>query len=276
MLKQRVLTALMLGSLVIWAVFALPAIPFALLLASVVSIGAWEWTRLAGIQSSLGRGYYVLVLILTMLLLWYGMQQVSWVLPVLLSIVLCWWLLGLVWILRYVGAHKRRESVSISRCLAGIVVLAAPFASIVALRNSENLGPVYVMFLLLLIWVADSSAYFMGKRWGRNKLAPRISPGKTWEGVWGAILVTLLTGVIAGFLFEFPGTQILAFTSLCVVTVTFSILGDLLESMFKRDVGLKDSSHILPGHGGLLDRIDSLTAAAPVFILGLLVLRIPE
>ena len=139
-----------------------------------------------------------------------------------------------------------------------------------ALRSEFGAG--YVLFLLFLIWIADSGAYFTGRRWGQRKLALSISPGKTWEGVWGASLAALVFAMLGAVVLEvrmpWPG-----FVILSMVTVGFSIAGDLFESMLKRQRGLKDSGSLLPGHGGVLDRVDSLTAAVPVFLLGLYGMR---
>jgi phosphatidate cytidylyltransferase len=124
---------------------------------------------------------------------------------------------------------------------------------------------------LILIWVADSGAYFVGRQWGKNKLAPRVSPGKTIEGLLGALAGGLIWGY-AGMVWFEPKSGWL-FVALCFVTVLFSVLGDLVESLFKRNAGVKDSGQLLPGHGGVLDRLDSLTSAAPVFVLGLMLLE---
>ena len=121
----------------------------------------------------------------------------------------------------------------------------------------------------LLVWGADTAAYFAGRRFGKNKLLVSVSPGKSWEGVWGALLASLLLSLVGGFYFEFTASQLLLFMLVGLLTVVFSIVGDLNESYYKRRVGLKDSGKILPGHGGILDRIDSLTAAAPVYYFGL-------
>jgi phosphatidate cytidylyltransferase len=149
------------------------------------------------------------------------------------------------------------------------VVLVPAWWALVALHGVSPSGRYYLLFLLVLVWVADSAAYFSGRLWGTNKLAPRISPGKTWEGVWGALIAGLVLGVLGVILFGVQGSRWVAFVALCAATVAFSILGDLAESAFKRQSGLKDSGQLLPGHGGILDRVDSLTAAAPVFMLGL-------
>jgi phosphatidate cytidylyltransferase len=150
----------------------------------------------------------------------------------------------------------------------GLLVIVPCWIAIIELRNNFEQGPYLVLFLVALIAVADSTAYFGGKKWGRNKLAPQVSPGKTWEGVISGLLGVSIFSFICAFAFEFLNDDwqaIVAFIIICVVTAITSVLGDLSESMFKRQVGLKDSGKILPGHGGVLDRVDSLTAAAPLF-----------
>ncbi|MGB4876542.1 MAG: phosphatidate cytidylyltransferase, partial [Candidatus Competibacter sp.] len=142
----------------------------------------------------------------------------------------------------------------------------APWAALMALR--ADYGPRSVVFLLLLVWAADIGAYFAGRRWGRRKLAPAISPGKTWEGALGGGLATLVLALV-GAAFLKVGASGFGFVAVCLITMGFSIAGDLFESMMKRQSGLKDSGSLLPGHGGVLDRVDSLSAAAPVFLLGL-------
>jgi len=134
----------------------------------------------------------------------------------------------------------------------------------VALRRGAD-GPELVLALLAIIWAADAGAYFAGRQWGRRKLAPRISPGKSWEGLTGGLLGGVVAALIASLWCQ---TSVTVLVPLAVVTVVFSVLGDLLESRLKRAAGAKDSGRIIPGHGGLLDRIDSLCAAAPIFALG--------
>jgi phosphatidate cytidylyltransferase len=138
------------------------------------------------------------------------------------------------------------------------------------LRNSPH-GIAILLVLFALIWGADSGAYFVGKKWGKHKLLPQVSPGKTWEGLSGALGVTVIITFFSLFIFKVPYIRWPVALCLALITVLFSIVGDLFESMLKRRVGLKDSGHSLPGHGGILDRIDSLTAAAPIFASGLLI-----
>jgi phosphatidate cytidylyltransferase len=156
-------------------------------------------------------------------------------------------------------------------------VLVPAWCALVVLHggilHTTTPGPYYVIVLLMLIAVADTSAYFGGRRWGKKKLAPQVSPGKTWEGVFAAFvgvgICTTFGASLLGYT-EQGWLQGLLFMMFSVVTAAFSIVGDLAESMFKRHAGVKDSGNLLPGHGGVLDRIDSVTAAAPVFVLGLI------
>jgi phosphatidate cytidylyltransferase len=227
----------------------------------VIVLAAWEWSRLAGLHSTASRAVYVVG---TLALLW-GAYYLS---PyVVLLVALGWWLVALVWITGF-GDPKMTWPPWL-RAIAGVVVLVPAWWALVALHGVSPSGRYYLLFLLVLVWVADSAAYFSGRLWGTNKLAPRISPGKTWEGVWGALIAGLVLGVLGVILFGVQGSRWVAFVALCAATVAFSILGDLAESAFKRQSGLKDSGQLLPGHGGILDRVDSLTAAAPVFMLGL-------
>jgi phosphatidate cytidylyltransferase len=167
-------------------------------------------------------------------------------------------------------APTRQENRSATIAVAGVIVLAAPWVAFMALR--DEFGPAYVLFLFLLVWIADIGAYFAGRRWGRRKLAVTISPGKTWEGALGAGMAALMFA-LAGAAVLGVGARWPWFVAICMVTVGFSIVGDLFESMLKRQCGMKDSGTLLPGHGGVLDRVDSLTAAAPIFLLGLYGMR---
>jgi phosphatidate cytidylyltransferase len=162
-----------------------------------------------------------------------------------------------------------RPGLKVGELAAGVLVLAAPWGALIELHESDPHGRALVLFFLMLVWTADSLAYFVGRRWGRTKLAPRVSPGKTREGVYGALAGALLWGLLLGWVSSLGPSGTLAAVLLCGVTVLISVVGDLYESLLKRRRGVKDSSHLLPGHGGMLDRVDSLTAAAPVFVLGL-------
>lgn len=267
MLKQRVITASILAVLVVWGVLALPTDWFGGLLAAIVLLGAWEWSALAGFTAVPARTAYSALILFLILLSWHWLEHSLFLWTVLLIAGL-YWCLALFW-LGYYASHPDRHDSRLVRALAGCLLLVAPWVALTALHGHSAFGPPYVLFLLFLIWIADTGAYFAGRRWGRHKLALHISPGKTWEGAFGAAAATLAFALIAAPLFGLAAGQSLGFILLCMLTVVFSIEGDLFESMSKRQQGVKDSGTLLPGHGGVLDRVDSLTAAAPIFALGL-------
>lgn len=268
MLKQRLLTALVLLPFLIWGILQLPTPYFALLLGLVVVQGAWEWSSLMQVQSVRAKLLVVLSVIASLIGCWWLLGQGESVWLALPVIALFWWLLALMWVVSYPRTVSR-WSASWRRFLIGLLVLVPTWLSAVALHGEENIGPYLVLYLLSLIWVADSGAYFGGRTWGKRKLAVDVSPGKTWEGVAAALVATTIYSLAATIFLQIPVNQWLLFVVLSALTVAFSILGDLSESMFKRHAGVKDSGTLLPGHGGVLDRIDSITAAAPVFVVGL-------
>lgn len=264
MLKQRVITASILAILVIWAVLKLPVAGFGAALLAVILPGAWEWTRLAGLRKTRNRWLYVGGILALILAVWPLLDSTTFVNSLLVLSVLGW--CGALLGLRRYARHPEHQDQPLQISIAGVVVLVAPWIALMGLRS--EFGPNHVLFLLLLIWAADVGAYFAGRRWGRRKLAPAISPGKTWEGVAGAGAAALILALLGAALLG-EGARWPAFMAVCLITVGFSIAGDLFESMIKRQCGVKDSGSLLPGHGGVLDRVDSLTAAAPVFLLGL-------
>ena len=186
-----------------------------------------------------------------------------------------WWIGVLFRLIGYSPGDAPTRDLSIPGLLAGLITLVPPWMALAWLHGHSGEGPVLTLFMLVLIWVADSGAYFAGRRWGRVKLAPHISPGKTREGVYGALAGATVCGLAMSMMQEFGVLHILLFTTLCIVTTVFSVVGDLFESLVKRRRGVKDSGTVLPGHGGILDRIDSLTAAAPIFALGVSALGLP-
>lgn len=268
MLKQRLLAALVLIPLVVWGILQLSTQSLALVFALIILVGAWEWSGLMKLTTVAWRGLYVLVVAAGMYALWamIGLVSTDWLaLPV---ISLFWWLLAIVWVLTYPKTSSRWAHGWV-QFVIGMLVLVPAWLAVIGLHGYDSQGPYLVLYLLSLIWVADSSAYFGGRRWGKRKLAPEVSPGKTWEGAISAVVATVFYALIAAYLLNIAGNQWLVFVVLSQVTVVFSIFGDLTESMFKRHAGIKDSGAIIPGHGGILDRIDSVTAAAPVFVVGI-------
>lgn len=274
MLKQRIITALILGPLVLWVVIGASHMVFASLMAVIVVIGAWEWAALAGITSNAGKIIhalaYIPLLFVIMQLMHSGQQWIHYA----MYFISAWWVLSLALIVIYNSGSNflatRNIGHLIIKLLIGVCVLAGVFIAFVGLRNTPQYGYKFVLILLILMWLADSGAYFFGRRFGKRKLAVNVSPGKSWEGVYGAVLLTSIASIGIGLYLNYSLNEQLLFLFVCLLTMMFSIIGDLTESMFKRQAGIKDSGRILPGHGGILDRIDSLTAAAPVFFISML------
>jgi phosphatidate cytidylyltransferase len=274
-LRSRVLTALGLAPVAIAAVLFLPTPWVAALFGLVVALGALEWARLGGLPAG-GVSAWLLVAY-QLALLWLGDVLSGYPGWILVGLGLCagWWVgIGVTLMLR-------RTPVAADRRLRPLLLVGAPlltalaWLALVRLHVVAGLGPRLVLSLLLLVWVADTAAYFAGRALGRRKLAPAVSPGKTVEGLAGALVGAATFGLVLAELDLLGGLSPAAALGLCVGVALLSVAGDLFESYAKRASGLKDSGALLPGHGGVLDRIDSLIAAAPVYLLGLLLLWRP-
>jgi phosphatidate cytidylyltransferase len=272
MLKQRVITALLLIPLVIWDILNFSSPTLAWLLAVFVVLAAWEWAGICGWHQLIWRNSYATVMGLTLFMIYGSWHDYPKVGNLLLITACLWWSIAFYWVLNYQRSHDRLPTSSLIKALLGFFILLPAWAALLILHEHDHYGKHWVVFLLVLIWAADSGAYFIGKRWGKFKLADKVSPGKTWEGVIGALLMSFLVSASYAILNAMSLMTVFFFMLLCSITVMASILGDLLESAFKRQMGIKDSSQILPGHGGVLDRIDSLTSAAPIFVMGLILL----
>lgn len=264
MLKQRVITASVLAPLVLCGVFLLPVMGFAIFFALVTLIGAWEWALLSGFKKPLQRlvfSFVVLVAIGGSGWLYAAGQGYFVLLPVVMV-----WLLAFFWIFRYPALGAWTKPVIRSGC--GVLVLSAAWLSMVGLKGLP-LGNAWLLLILLIVWAADIGAYFSGKRWGRVKLAPHVSPGKTREGMYGGLVAVAFTVLVFSWWNELTFNAAVYLLLLSLVIGLVSVMGDLFESLLKRHAGLKDSGTILPGHGGVLDRIDSILAAAPFYYIGL-------
>ncbi|MBB3191139.1 phosphatidate cytidylyltransferase [Halomonas cerina] len=260
MLRQRITTAAWLVPLALGGLFGLSGGGFALFTAAIVLIAGWEWANLAGLTASFRRLLPVAALAVLMALLYAtGASRSPW----LLWLGALGWLVNLYWVSGHPDRQAQWQSTGM-RLAMGLWVLLPAWVGFNVLRES---GAVWLLFVLLLVWGADIGAYFIGRALGRHKLAPRVSPGKTREGVAGGLAVTTLLALVFAVWqgLGLAGGLVLLVVTLVVTLV--SVLGDLLESMLKRHRGIKDSSQLLPGHGGVLDRIDSLTAAVPLFAL---------
>lgn len=273
MLKQRVITALILAVIFLTALFGLPSGYFSFFIGAVLLIGAWEWANLSGLPAIWQRLVYSLVLLVLLVgtSLYLGFEgEASPRLNALairdVLIVGCgWWALALLLVQGYPSSSVLWGHKAL-RLMIGGLVLIPTWVALVYVRQQDN-GAWLVLLLMLVVAVADSGGYFAGRRFGKHKLASAVSPGKTWEGFAGGFLANCLLAVLLSQLLNMSLSLMLV---LIVPTSLVSVLGDLLESMVKRHAGAKDSGSILPGHGGILDRVDGITAAAPVFALALL------
>ncbi|HED12819.1 MAG TPA: phosphatidate cytidylyltransferase [Gammaproteobacteria bacterium] len=258
MLKTRVLTAFPLAVLAVVLVFVLPTAWFALLVGLLILLGIWEWATLCGLKDLRSRTLLLLATIVLATLLWYlPSPAVLW----FLSVSVLWWLWSFLLL---------PSPVSHSRLLGagrGLFIFVPAWFALQWLHQQPTFGPFLALSVLLVVWMADTGAYFAGRRWGRHQLAPRISPGKTIEGAAGGLLLVLLYALFSSYWLVTTPVGLLWWVITCLCSAIFSILGDLLESRQKRHAGVKDSGSLLPGHGGMLDRIDSLTAALPLYAL---------
>ncbi|MEQ6889358.1 phosphatidate cytidylyltransferase [Halomonas sp. CS7] len=260
MLRQRIITAAWLAPLALFGLFGLDGAGFGLFTAAIVLLGAWEWANLAGIAAPGRRLWPVAGLAVLIALCWStGVAWATW--PLWLGAL--GWLVNLYWVTGYPGRLAQWQSTGM-RLAMGLWVLLPTWVGFNVLRES---GAVWLLFVLLLVWGADIGAYFVGKAYGKHKLAPAVSPGKTREGVAGGLAVTAVLAIVFAVWQGLGLAAGLALLGATLVVTLASVLGDLLESMLKRHRGIKDSSRLLPGHGGVLDRVDSLTAAVPLFAL---------
>jgi phosphatidate cytidylyltransferase len=255
-----------LAPLAVLGVLTLPTVYLALALALVVLIAAAEWAVLAGICSVGGRLAYIALVGGCIAFMWLTAR--GWYMYFLAIASLCW--VGITIFLLRVQRIELAQGVDLSLIPLGILVLLGPWVAIVRLHALGPQGPLLVLFLFALIWAVDSLAFVAGRRWGRTKLAPLLSPGKTRIGVYAGLFGAAACGFVLGWAMGLEARQLAVVVVLCGVTASVSVAGDLFESLLKRRRALKDSGRLLPGHGGILDRIDSLTAAAPVFVIGIL------
>ena len=257
MLKQRVLTAIVALSILTVVMFVVPAIVTRAVITLLMLGAAWEWSEFIFSKENKRRFVYVLFIAILIAAIFLNLPDAGLV-DLVLKISLGWWLAALAWIFFFPTPIAKPVAWI---CGALVIVPAWLALDLLYLQRPELL-----LFVLLIVWVADIGAYFVGKGFGRVKLAPKISPGKTWEGVLGGLAAVTLLAAVGSQTFEIDIAVLVPF---CVAIAMISVVGDLTESMFKRDAGVKDSGTLFPGHGGILDRIDSVTSAAPLFALAL-------
>lgn len=268
MLYQRILTAIPLAALVFWVIFFQPTSVFFYFALFIVLIAAYEWAKLSAVKNIYLRCAYALVITVST----WGVQQyaadyISWV----IFIAVMWWF-SISFYLKFAQPKAANSDLKLDKLFIAFIVLPA---AALAMREIHSFqlgldvrGSAWLFYALSLVWVADIGAYFSGKKFGKNKLAPHISPGKTKEGLLGAVITTSLYTLLVSFYFDLDRDMAIMLVMLSVIVTFISVTGDLYISFLKREAGLKDSGNILPGHGGMLDRVDSVLAAMPVFLLG--------
>jgi len=272
-LKTRILTALVLIPLLVAALFYLPPGWIAVLFGVFIAAAAWEWVTLSGFRSLPGRAAYVFFLLSFGGAAIYGVNMQPPLAPPFFAAAVLWWLWALVDLTRHPVINRGMFTRLAGRLTGGALVLIPPWAAAVYMLATDPKSPRMLMYLFVLVWVADTAAYFAGSFYGKTRLAPHVSPGKTVEGVVGGVLgVVLLAWLCGTMIWHLESRALVRWIGLAVVTALFSVVGDLTESKLKRIAGVKDSGSLIPGHGGVLDRIDALTAAMPVFVLGILIL----
>lgn len=260
-MRARIFTAMVLATVLFAVLLYGPVWAPRALFGLFVVAGAWEWSGFLAGTTRVVRIGYVFVVTALALVARVLLSDSAQVLK-LMQLAAAWWTLALVWVL-----IAPRRTVSWGIALAGAFALVPAWVALTHMVEAWPRGPQWVLFILMLVFAADTGAYFAGRRYGRVKLAPQVSPGKTWEGVAGGMVFAVVMGYAGSRWFDLrPG----GFIPLCLAGAGFSVVGDLTESMFKRAAGLKDSGRLFPGHGGVLDRVDGVLAATPIMCLGLL------
>ncbi len=269
MLKVRILTALVMLPVALLILFVLPEDAFAMCIGFIVLVGAWEWIRLSGLVGQIPT-VALLGVFSCILIGCYALPSIY--VPMLLGIGCLFWIVAAAIVAMYPQSREQIGGKQMKLCF-GLMVLIPAYLALLFLRRHEA-HVLLIALLVAIIWAADVGAYFVGRRFGTRKLAPDVSPGKSWAGLVGGMVVALAVGIVGAsigeptdHLFSPIAWAVLVF--IVAITVLFSILGDLFESLIKREQGVKDSSSLLPGHGGVMDRIDSLTAATPIFALSI-------
>jgi phosphatidate cytidylyltransferase len=266
MSKERTVTSLVLAPIAVIAVLLLPTPWLAAFIALICLLGLWEWARLVGIGDAVPRSIYVAANLTLMAALAWG----GW--PVLFKVVALvgsiWWLLALLWLARPdLGRAENSWNRTLKLALGTLAILPA-WCGLVLLHGDGKLGHRWALLAIVIVWTADSCAYFFGRRFGRRKLIPQISPGKTWAGLWGGVICAMAVTLACAPLVGMGFAQLPMLGLLGLLGIIASVVGDLFESLMKRHAGMKDSGTLIPGHGGVLDRIDGLMAALPVIAIG--------
>ena len=278
MLIKRILTSVVLAPAALALVFFTPLELFSLIAGLIVLLSAWEWSAFMGLKKTANRFSYVVAMAALLFAanlywpiqsLWQNGQLIGSA-NYVFTLAVAWWLVACALVWTYPRTAKAWHSGVVMRAIAGVLTLVPMWLALNVLRSLDystdvTRGSTLIMVVLGIVWSADIGAYFSGKNIGKHKLMPLVSPNKTIEGLVGGLICSALFVITFCYFTQVPSDKWAIYGGMAVIVALFSAVGDLLESMFKREVGLKDSGSCLPGHGGILDRIDSLTAAAPLF-----------
>lgn len=272
MLIQRLLAALVLIPIVIAGLFFLSISNFAIVMLVIFALSSWEWAQFLHFTTKRSKSIFTILLTTLAAIIYYLPSYVYLpinIFEIILLSSIAWWSVALVLVLSYPKSVKLWGTSFFNKLLFAFFTLMPFFIAMIQLRqmnyglNSYE-GAYWLLYILVLVWATDSGAYFAGRLWGKHKLAPSVSPGKTIEGLMGGVASSIIIGLLV-YYSHFFNAPFYPFMISSVVAIFASVLGDLTESMFKREANIKDSGHLIPGHGGILDRIDSLTAAMPIF-----------
>ena len=260
MLKTRVITSLVLAVVMTVTVLYLPTWAVAWIIGVFCLGGVWEWAGLTRLRGFARWGYLSACATLMLCLAFWGRDR-GWTITTIMAVAVIWWGFAAL------GLRVRPQRIPLFLVGAtGPLALLPAWFLLIHLHGSVSQGPGLMFSVLLIVWAVDVGGHFVGGNWGRIKLAPRVSPAKTWEGVIGGVALATLFAFSASLLLGLPAGT---FVVIGIAAAVVSVVGDLTVSMFKRNVSMKDSGWFLPGHGGILDRIDSVVAAAPIFVFGL-------
>ena len=276
MTRTRLLAALVMAPVAIAAILLLPTEWMMALAAVVFMLGLWEWFDLAEIEDTLARTVLLVAhLALMAALVWASRSSAgfSFVLLELRTVIgVVWWLLALAWLGRYKFASDHDTHARVFKLAAGALATIPAWCALAWIHGGVPDGHRWLLTALMVVWAADTGAYFSGRRFGKRKLSPNISPNKTVEGLVGGLLLAVVVGVVLSLVAGASVEQLPAVALVSAIAALFSVVGDLFESLLKRHAGVKDSGHLIPGHGGILDRLDGVLAALPAFALGKAVL----
>ena len=268
MTKPRVIAALIMAPLAIAAILLLPTGWLAAAAALVFLTGLWEWLKLAGVEDTLHRTILLVLNLLLMVLLVWASAGSDVLFRIVSLVGAIGWIGALCW-LRWHGFSAGRNTAANSfKLAAGTLAIVPAWCALVLLHHGEPHGNRWLLTALALVWAADSGAYFAGRHFGRHKLAPHVSPNKTVEGLVGGLVTAVAVALPLGLWAGVGTAQLPALLAVVLVATLASVVGDLTESLMKRQAGVKDSGNLIPGHGGMLDRIDAILAALPVFVVG--------